>query len=208
MRCCFISSILSDNRARADTFGGALTLSRPAAVKTGTTDDYRDALTIGYTPSLVVGAWVGNNDRTPMDSVAGSLGAAPIWRQIMEYFLRGTTVEQFRKPAPIIQQLVCAQNIQPTQTEGDENTTQTATPSAYMEYFLPGTAPSQPCEVTTPTPSGEPSGTPTPTDEPEDTPTPTPTPTSAPTPTPTQAPTPTPIVIEVPGAGGPPGQEE
>src|SRR5258708_2693920 len=66
-----ITSILSDNNARAEEFGGALTINRIAAVKTGTTDDFKDALTLGYTPSFAVGVWVGNNDDKPMDSVAG-----------------------------------------------------------------------------------------------------------------------------------------
>lgn len=187
-----ISSILSDNSARAETFGGSLTISRPAAVKTGTTDDYVDALTIGYTPSLVVGAWVGNNDRTPMDSIAGSLGAAPIWRQMMEYFLRGTPVEQFRPPSPIIKQLVCKENGLKAEY---------ATDSAYPEFFLPGTVPSQSCDLPSPTPSISETPTPTPTSEPEDTPTPTPTekpkPTATNTPTPQATPTPVEVNITV-----------
>lgn len=173
-----ISSILSDNAARADTFGGSLTISRPAAVKTGTTDDYRDALTIGYTPSLVVGAWVGNNDREPMDSIAGSLGAAPIWRQIMNQFLINTPVEQFRAPAPLIRQTICRE-------KGLKVENDIATSSAYPEFFLPGTVPTEFCNLPTPTPSVTETPTPTPTDEPDNTPTPTPSPTIAATPTPT-----------------------
>lgn len=102
-----ISSILSDNAARQPTFGNSLTISRPAAVKTGTTEDYRDALTIGYTPQVVVGVWVGNNDNSPMGSVAGSSGAAPVWRQLIERFLQGEPVEQFVKPSNLDGQEVC-----------------------------------------------------------------------------------------------------
>src|SRR4029077_6124996 len=102
-----ISNILSDNRARAEEFGGALTISRIAAVKTGTTSDFRDALTVGYTPSLVVGVWVGNNDNSPMDNVAGSLGAAPIWRNVMEYYMEGSPIEQFTRPTFIVSETVC-----------------------------------------------------------------------------------------------------
>lgn len=133
-----ISSILSDNKARQDTFGAALTISREAAVKTGTTEDYRDALTIGYTPQIVVGAWVGNNDNSPMDSVAGSLGAAPIWRQIMEAYLRGKPIVSFIKPASIVDQLICAENGLKAEY---------ATSSAYMEYFLRGTVPEGNCDL-------------------------------------------------------------
>ncbi len=105
-----ITSILSDRQARCPAFGcpNALELSRPAAAKTGTTNDYRDAWTIGYTPDLVVGVWVGNADYTPMDRVAGSLGAAPIWHDFMEAALRGKTVRDFPRPPGIVEMEICA----------------------------------------------------------------------------------------------------
>ena len=181
-----ISSILSDNNARAEEFGNALTISRPAAVKTGTTNDFKDALTIGYTPSLVVGVWVGNNDNKPMDSIAGSLGAAPIWRQMMEHILAGTTIERFDQPNGIIKLSVCKEK--GLKIRG-------ATSSALTEFFLPGTEPIRYCDGggadVTPTTTLTPTVSPT---KAEDTPTPTPspsptsTPESTPTPTPTSAP--------------------
>ena len=66
-----LTNVLSDNNARAAAFGtnSALRLSRPAAAKTGTTTDYKDVWTIGYTPQIVTGVWVGNNDNTPMEGV-------------------------------------------------------------------------------------------------------------------------------------------
>jgi penicillin-binding protein 1C len=81
-----ISDILSDNAARRGAFGAGnpLELSRPAAVKTGTTNDFRDNLTIGYTPYLAVGVWAGNKDGHPMRDVLGITGAAPIWHEAME----------------------------------------------------------------------------------------------------------------------------
>lgn len=184
-----ISSILSDNSARQDTFGGSLTISRPAAVKTGTTDNYRDALTIGYTPQVVVGTWVGNNDNTPMDSIAGSLGAAPIWRQIMEAYLRGKPVVRFEKPSGIDDQLVCSTNGLKAEY---------ATSSAYMEYFVYGTVPQGSCDlpptVSAPNETQNPTNTPNPT-APQENPTATPQPTAVeivtPTPQITEAPTPT-----------------
>ncbi len=95
-----ITSILSDNGARTFIFGSKnyLTLSdRPVAAKTGTTNDYKDAWTIGYTPSLVTGVWVGNNDSSEMNRGAdGSVVAAPIWNEYMKQVLTGTPVEQFR----------------------------------------------------------------------------------------------------------------
>lgn len=92
-----LNGVLSDNQNRTSVFGwnNPLVLSRPAAAKTGTTNDYRDALTFGYTPNLVCGVWVGNNDNHPMDQVAGALGAAPIWHDFMEGALVGMPVENF-----------------------------------------------------------------------------------------------------------------
>lgn len=83
-----ISSILSDNEARAPVFGSASPLylgARPNAAKTGTTQEYRDAWTIGYTPSLVAGVWTGNNDNSPMTKEgAGLYAAAPLWNEFMK----------------------------------------------------------------------------------------------------------------------------
>ena len=81
---------------------------RPAAVKTGTTNDYRDAWTVGYTPDLVVGAWVGNADNKPMQKVAGSLGAAPIWHNVMARTLEGQPAQPFNPPQGINRSAVCA----------------------------------------------------------------------------------------------------
>jgi len=100
-----INNILSDNAARAFTFGESnwLTLgARPVAAKTGTTNDYRDAWTIGYTPSIVTGVWVGNNDNTEMArGAAGGAVAAPIWHDYMARVLGNTPIEQFRQPEQI-----------------------------------------------------------------------------------------------------------
>jgi membrane peptidoglycan carboxypeptidase len=97
-----INSILSDNSARAFIFGGKnwLTLgTRPVAAKTGTTNDYRDAWTIGYTPSLVTGVWAGNSDNAAMKRGAdGSKIAAPIWHDYMEKVLGNTPQETFNAP--------------------------------------------------------------------------------------------------------------
>jgi penicillin-binding protein 1C len=81
-----VSDILSDNKARTPAFGAdsPLRLSRPAAAKTGTTSDWRDNWTIGYTPFLVTGVWAGNSDGHPMQHTSGLTGAAPIWHDFME----------------------------------------------------------------------------------------------------------------------------
>jgi 1A family penicillin-binding protein len=104
-----ISSILSDNDARKDTFGVASKLVIPGhtvAVKTGTTDDKRDNWTVGYTPSTVVGVWVGNNDNSVMDPrlASGVTGAAPIWNRIMMEVLKNTKKDEpFTKPDSIVE---------------------------------------------------------------------------------------------------------
>lgn len=94
-----ISNVLSDDPARAYTFGsdGVLTLpGRPVAAKTGTTNNYVDAWTVGYTPSLVAGVWAGNTDNTPMTrGDGGSRVAAPIWNHFMKKALEGSAVESF-----------------------------------------------------------------------------------------------------------------
>ncbi len=105
-----ISHILADNEARTPAFGpnNALRLSRPAAAKTGTTNDFRDSWTVGYTPDIVAGVWVGNANNTQMNSVSGSTGAAPIWNRFMERAHEGLPVRDFTRPPTIIELEVCA----------------------------------------------------------------------------------------------------
>jgi penicillin-binding protein 1C len=109
-----ITSILSDNKARQPMFGAnsVLNLPFPAAAKTGTTNDFRDNWTVGYTPDLTVGVWVGNADYTPMNGVSGLTGAAPIWADFMTYaeqVLTGGKVTPFSRPAGIVERVVCAE---------------------------------------------------------------------------------------------------
>ncbi len=97
-----LSNVLSDNAARAFIFGvnNFLQLGgRPAAAKTGTTNDYHDAWTIGFTPSLAAGVWVGNSNNDAMKRGAdGSIIAAPIWNQFMKTALKDAPVEPFVAP--------------------------------------------------------------------------------------------------------------
>jgi 1A family penicillin-binding protein len=98
-----LSSILTDNIARTPTFGANSVLiipGRDVAVKTGTTNDNKDAWTIGYTPSVAVGVWVGNNDNKPMKKGGAAL-AGPIWNAVMTEALKNLPVESFEKPDPI-----------------------------------------------------------------------------------------------------------
>jgi Membrane carboxypeptidase/penicillin-binding protein len=88
-----ISHILSDNNARVEVFGPNSFLRIPGktvAVKTGTSDDKRDNWTVGYTKSVVVGVWVGNNDNSPMNPkiASGVTGASPIWHYLMSEILK------------------------------------------------------------------------------------------------------------------------
>jgi 1A family penicillin-binding protein len=107
-----ISDILSDNDARTPMFGSnsvmRLSDDRPAAVKTGTSNDYRDSWAIGYTPDLAVGVWVGNTDSTPMQEVAGANGAGAIWQQIMERSHAGKPHQPFIRPPNVDEATICA----------------------------------------------------------------------------------------------------
>ncbi len=96
-----ITDILSDNAARTPAFGERSSLYFPGkhvAAKTGTTNDYRDAWILGYTPSLVVGAWAGNNDNTPMEKKVAGFIIAPMWHEIMEAALATRPDEAFTSP--------------------------------------------------------------------------------------------------------------
>lgn len=107
-----ISSILSDNSARSLMFGpnSVLNLSFPVAAKTGTTNDIRDNWTLGYTPDLVTGVWIGNADYTPMLNSSGLTGAAPIWAQYMEFavpYITNGVPTPFNRPSGIVDKVVC-----------------------------------------------------------------------------------------------------
>src|SRR5436309_8957007 len=101
-----ITSILKDNYARQLAFGAnsVLQLDRPAAAKTGTSQFFKDNLTIGYTPNLLTATWVGNADDSPMVNVEGVDGAGPIWHDLMEWTLqyRHLPAETFAVPPGIV----------------------------------------------------------------------------------------------------------
>src|SRR5690606_6740211 len=120
----------------APVFGSSLTVpGRQAAVKTGTTDDRRDAWTIGYTPELAVGVWVGNNDNRTMLS-GGSDMAGPIWRSIMSTDFAGDGSKGFSMPSGIVEVTVCYAN------GGRANRAGAGT---YKEYFLASAQPTETC---------------------------------------------------------------
>lgn len=131
-----ISSILSDNAARAPIFGSSLNVAgHTAAVKTGTTNDSRDAWTIGYTPQLALGVWVGNNNNDAMRS-GGSDMAGPIWVKTMKQALAGTANTPFVIPAGVIQKPVCS---------GTGALSSAAGSGTYNEYFLASALPTATC---------------------------------------------------------------
>ncbi|MBI2676705.1 MAG: PBP1A family penicillin-binding protein [Candidatus Yanofskybacteria bacterium] len=100
-----ITSILSDNSSRTAVFGANSSLyfpDRPVAAKTGTTQENRDAWVLGYTPSLSVGVWVGNNDNTSMTRQGAGISASgPIWHEFLAAALKESTPEEFIQPDPV-----------------------------------------------------------------------------------------------------------
>ncbi len=131
-----ITHILSDNSARLPAFGdhSALEIGWPAAAKTGTTTDYRDNWTMGFTPNLTVGVWVGNADNTPMIKVSGITGAGPIWNEFMQTVLKGQPKLGFERPAGLSETDVCAASgLLPT----------SLCPTTRRELFINGTAPTE-----------------------------------------------------------------
>jgi 1A family penicillin-binding protein len=132
-----ITDILSDRYARMRAFGAqsALDIDRPAAAKTGTTSDWRDNWTVGYTPDRVVGVWVGNADGQPMEAISGVSGAGPLWHDVMLAAHRGLPPRQFTRPDGIVELTICAEGgLLPTPS----------CPATRRERFLAGSEPHQP----------------------------------------------------------------
>jgi len=134
-----ITHILSDRRARIPGFGtpNALELAndRPAAAKTGTTNNFSDNWTVGYTPQLAVGVWQGNKDGDDfMINTPGSRGASYIWHAIMEYAHRDLPIVSFTNPGGLVEVAVCSvSGLRPT----EYCPTRT-------ELMIPGTEPTEP----------------------------------------------------------------
>ncbi len=131
-----ISDILSDDVARSIGFGlnSTLKIDHSVAVKTGTTTNFHDNWTIGYTPDLLVGVWVGNSNYEAMHDVTGVTGAAPIWNDTMRALLQGQPDRPFIRPDGMKQVEVCdLSGLLPTQT----------CPHTRLEWFIPGTEPTQ-----------------------------------------------------------------
>jgi 1A family penicillin-binding protein len=185
-----VTNILSDNTARLVTFGpnSLINLPRPGAVKTGTTDQYRDTWTVGYTPNMVIGAWVGNTDNRPMKEVLSSMSAGKIWREAMDTAIDhyGLPPEEFPRPGGLVDVEVCGSNLRPGQ------------PACYMDVFPFERAPNtprvniggyQPPPAARPAPAAQPAAQPA----------------AAPT---ASAPQPTAAPQAAPAAAGTPGQPQ
>lgn len=104
-----MNDVLSDVEARWAAFGrdNPLELDRPAAAKTGTTNDFVDNWTLGYTPQVAAGVWVGNSDSTPMENVSGLTGAAPIWHAVMTFATRDLPPLGWERPPGVVEMTVC-----------------------------------------------------------------------------------------------------
>ena len=132
-----ISDVLADAEARLPAFGYNSPLELPftAAVKTGTTTDWRDNWTVGYTPDTVVVVWTGNADGRPMVEVSGVSGAAPIWNAIMRGLPQAA--QPFLRPEGIVERWICPLS---------GNLAGAACPHRHNELFLAENAPTHVCD--------------------------------------------------------------
>ncbi len=135
-----ITDILADRDARIPTFGyrGPLNLPFPAAVKTGTSKDFRDNWTVGYTPRYTVAVWVGNFDGAPMHNVSGVTGAGPLFRDLMLLLEASNREVSFPEPPGIVRRKICP-------LSGDLPSA--ACPSTMTEIFEAGTEPRNICDL-------------------------------------------------------------
>ncbi|MEA2666354.1 MAG: penicillin-binding protein, partial [Candidatus Eremiobacteraeota bacterium] len=105
-----VTDVLADAHARARAFGVASQLATPfaSAVKTGTSSDFRDTWTVGYTRDYTVATWVGNFDGTPMRRVSGVTGAAPLWNRIVRHLAERAAPGPFAPPRGYVRRAMCA----------------------------------------------------------------------------------------------------
>jgi membrane peptidoglycan carboxypeptidase len=123
------------SNSQQDCWNGNRGVVRPAAAKTGTTSDFRDNWTVGYTTDYVMGVWAGNDDNSPMINVSGISGAAPIWHDSMLLAEQGHPIQNFVNPGGLVRATV-------TYPDGVKTT----------DLFLPGTVPAY-ASVSTPVPA-------------------------------------------------------
>ena len=151
-----MTNVLSDNGSRIPEFydcnvlqlysksqnacyNGNRGVVRPAAAKTGTTENFRDNWTVGYTTDYVMGVWAGNDDNSAMYQVTGVMGAAPIWHDSMLLAEQGHPIRDFSNPGGLVQATV-------TYPDGVSTT----------DWFLPGKVPASGQATLTPIPTSTP----------------------------------------------------
>ena len=199
-----ISNVLSDPAAKLFTYGRDTPLilkDRPAASKTGTTDNYRDTWTAGYTPNLAIVVWVGNTNGTPMKEVLSSMTAGQIWPAAMEASFQALNLpeEDFQRPDGLVERQVCGDTAMRPGEPACRNdlffadrAPATAVPSPTVATTAAPVAPAiQPTAPPAPAPAENPTAAPEATQAPQPTALPhTSAPAAAPTrPTPVSAPT-------------------
>jgi penicillin-binding protein 1C len=119
-----VTDMLADRNARAHSFGhgSVLDLPFPAAVKTGTSSDFHDTWTVGFTRDYTVGVWVGNFDGSPMRGVSGVTGAGPLWNRIMLHlYERNAEPPPFAKPRGFVRVGICANTSRGTRANTQTN---------------------------------------------------------------------------------------
>lgn len=135
-----VSHILADPMARIRGFGlrTPFRFPFPVAVKTGTSNNWRDNWTVGYTPQLTVGVWVGNFDGRPMHNVSGVSGAGPIFRDVMLAVMEGRQVRRFESDVAIVTlNTICPLS---GKLAGPH------CPHKMVEHYIPGTEPTESCD--------------------------------------------------------------
>lgn len=131
-----LNSVLSDSAARGSTFAPLNLKDRPVAAKTGTSQEFRDAWTMGYTPSYATGVWVGNNDNTEMGYLAdGVILAAPIWNEYMRRLTEGTPAETFLKAEYKASNLALWGKFEEIQTKSVDKITEKLIPDECVETY-------------------------------------------------------------------------
>jgi penicillin-binding protein 1C len=135
-----ITHILADKDARIPSFGYNSPLNLPfaAAAKTGTSKDFRDNWTVGYTPEYTVAIWVGNFNAEPMHNVSGITGCGPLFRDIMFFLAKGKNKIEFEEPPGLIRKTICALSGQLPKD---------SCPGKIEEIFIPGTEPQNFCTL-------------------------------------------------------------
>jgi len=114
-----MTNILKDNTDPVHgsfVFGPFTSIGRPAALKTGTTDNLQDVLAIGYTPTRLTAIWMGNSDNSVMFGISSALGPGILWRDYMKMVTGGLPPDDFKRPAGIVDRVVC---VNPALTGGN-----------------------------------------------------------------------------------------